>query len=94
VTGLRRVQVRVLGRVQGVGYRFFVQRVARELHLTGWVRNEADGSVVLEAQGTEAPLQELIRELRFGPSLAQVDDLRIDWLDPARQEPGFQVRFG
>ncbi len=93
-TGVRRVRVKVLGRVQGVGYRYFVQRVARDRRLTGWVKNEPDGNVTVEAQGSEDVLQDLLRELRFGPSLAQVDDLRVDWLEPARPEAGFQIRFG
>ncbi len=93
-TGVRRVRVKVLGRVQGVGYRYFVQRVARDRRLTGWVKNEPDGNVTVEAQGPEDVLQDLLRELRFGPSLAQVDDLRVDWLEPARPEAGFQIRFG
>lgn len=91
---MRRVWVRVSGRVQGVGYRYFVQRIARERHLTGFVKNEADGSVWVEAQGPEAVLKELLQELRFGPSFAQVDDLRVEWLDPVKAEAGFQIRFG
>ncbi len=94
VKGVRRFRVRVVGRVQGVGFRYFVQRAARERHLSGHVKNEPDGTVVVEAQGPEGMLQDLLHELRFGPSLARVDDLRIDWLDPIGTEPGFQIRFG
>ena len=49
--GRQRLRTCVRGQVQGVGYRYFVQRVARGLNLTGYVKNEPDGSVVVEAQG-------------------------------------------
>lgn len=91
---MRRVRVKVTGLVQGVGFRYFVQRAARERRLTGHVKNEPDGTVMVEAQGPEGMLQDLLHELRFGPSLAQVDDLRVDWLDPIGTEQGFQIRFG
>ena len=52
---------RFMGRVQGVGFRVFVQNVAQELGFTGWVKNMADGSVVMEAQGDEARFGELRR---------------------------------
>lgn len=50
---------RAVGRVQGVGFRFFVQQNAVELGLTGWVRNMDDGSVTMEMQGQEAPVAAL-----------------------------------
>jgi acylphosphatase len=83
----------VRGQVQGVGYRYFVQRVARGLNLTGYVKNEPDGSVVVEAQGQEAALLELLQELQFGTSAARVDQLKTDWLDAFKPESEFMIRF-
>ena len=65
----------VRGRVQGVGYRWYVEREARTLGLNGWVRNNFDGSVEVLAMGTREQLLELRRRLREGPRAARVDDV-------------------
>ncbi len=67
-----RVSVTVQGRVQGVGYRQFVRRVAERLQLTGWVRNHADGGVEALLEGDESCLIEALQELRRGPTRAKV----------------------
>lgn len=63
---------RVTGRVQGVGFRAFVRVRAAELGLTGWVRNEADGSVSAYAVGEPETLDRLSGYLRMGPRMAMV----------------------
>jgi acylphosphatase len=67
----RRFAVR--GRVQGVGFRWFVEREAHILGIAGWVRNNADGSVEVLAQGTRDQLSGLRSRLREGPRAARVD---------------------
>jgi acylphosphatase len=62
----------VRGRVQGVGYRYFVLRAAESLSLAGWARNLPDGSVEVVAEGGEAALEDLEGRLRAGPGLARV----------------------
>jgi acylphosphatase len=64
--------IRVQGKVQGVGYRAFVQQVAQALGVTGFVRNQPDGSVYLEAEGEEPILKILVERCKKGPSQAQV----------------------
>jgi acylphosphatase len=71
----KRWHITVSGRVQGVGFRYFTAGVAAEFDLTGWVRNAADGTVLVEAQGREKHLSRFCRRLRRGPSLARVDDV-------------------
>ena len=66
----------VSGTVQGVGFRFFAERVARRLHLAGWVRNLPDGSVEVYAVGEAASILEMEKELRQGPRMASVTDVR------------------
>lgn len=66
----------VSGRVQGVGFRWFVDHEARQLGLAGWVRNNFDGSVEVLAMGSEEQLAALSRKLRQGPRAARVDDVR------------------
>ena len=65
----------VRGRVQGVGFRWYVHREASELDLRGWVRNTEDGDVEVVAHGEEADLAELRASLRQGPRGARVDRL-------------------
>ncbi len=70
-TEARRFVVR--GRVQGVGFRWFVEREAHILGIAGWVRNNADGSVEVLAQGSRDQLSGLRSRLRDGPRAARVD---------------------
>jgi len=63
----------VRGRVQGVGFRWFVEREAHILSIAGWVRNNHDGSVEVLAQGTRDQLAGLRSRLREGPRAARVD---------------------
>lgn len=65
----------IRGRVQGVGFRDFSRRVARELGLRGWVRNRSDGTVEVLAEGEEDALETLRQELRRGPSRALVHEV-------------------
>lgn len=91
MSGKLRVKVEVYGRVQGVGYRFFVERAARERYLSGWVANAPDGSVKIEAQGPEEDIRALLKDLERGPGLAVVKKMKIDWLDSLPKEEGFDV---
>lgn len=65
----------VRGRVQGVGFRWFVEREASTIGVIGWVRNNYDGSVEVLATGTREQLNQLRRKLQEGPRAARVDDL-------------------
>jgi hydrogenase maturation protein HypF len=79
-----RVRIRVRGIVQGVGYRPFVWRLAQELALAGWVRNDAAG-VEIEAAGAAATIAELLDRLRHqAPPLARVDTVDVRQMDAAR----------
>jgi acylphosphatase len=65
----------VRGRVQGVGFRWFVEREAHTLGISGWVRNNPDSSVEVLAMGTAAQLNALQSKLRQGPRAARVDNV-------------------
>jgi acylphosphatase len=71
----------IRGRVQGVGFRWFVQREASELELRGWVRNTEDGDVEVVASGNAEDLNELRSNLRRGPRGARVDNVIEHYLD-------------
>ena len=70
-----RIHARVTGLVQGVGYRYFAFNAARRLNLTGWVRNCADGSVEVEAQGERTAIAQLLSQLKLGPRWSQVSSV-------------------
>jgi acylphosphatase len=71
----------IQGRVQGVGFRWFVHREASELELCGWVRNTEDGDVEVVASGTAEDLRELRASLKKGPRGSRVDRVLEHYLD-------------
>lgn len=79
------LHVAVRGRVQGVGFRWFVRERARRLGLVGWVRNQRDGSVEVAARGEAELLRMLEEALRDGPDGAYVTS--VDELPPSLDEP-------
>ena len=84
-------EVIVSGDVQGVGYRAFTQLVAKELGLSGWVRNLYDGRVQVEVEGPRAKVEELLARLQRGPSLAEVTDVSVTWKTPTGSVQGFTI---
>jgi acylphosphatase len=80
-----RVIVVINGCVQGVGFRWYVQRAATTLGLAGEVRNRTDGSVQIEAEGAREALERLVDTARHGPSSADVGQVDVTWSEgPAR----------
>jgi len=80
-----RLHALVEGTVQGVGFRYFVLTAAKELNLTGWVRNRYDGSVEVTAEGPRKDLETLTFFLRKGPRSSFVSGVSTDW-QPATGE--------
>lgn len=72
------VKFQVMGRVQGVGYRYFTLTVARKLKLCGYVQNEADGSVTGVAVGDKESLTQLGEYLQEGPPLSKVNQVQFE----------------
>lgn len=87
-----RLSVRVSGRVQGVGFRYFSQTVAHRLGADGWVRNEPDGSVCCEVQSDSATVEQFVAELRGGPRFSRVDEVDIESIEPLAKAVGFSIR--
>ncbi len=81
----------VKGKVQGVGYRDFVDGYAKDLELTGWVENKKNGSVELVLQGSPEALKECIEVLNEGSVLAEVDTITVDWRTPKKLFEDFSV---
>ncbi len=72
----KKLEATVIGRVQGVGYRFFVEHMANLLGVTGWVSNLPTGDVKVVAVGREDTIPDLLRSLREGPSMSRVDEVK------------------
>lgn len=87
--GARRFIVR--GRVQGVGFRWFVEREAHMLGIAGWVRNNSDGSVEVLAMGTRDQLLGLRSRLQQGPRAARVDDVEESESKPVEGLQSFRI---
>jgi acylphosphatase len=81
----------VRGRVQGVGFRWFVEREAHILKVAGWVRNNSDSTVEVLAQGTRDQLLGLRSRLREGPRAARVDDVEESEVEPIKGLSSFRI---
>ncbi len=79
------------GQVQGVGFRWHAKNAAAALGLTGWVRNEYDGSVTMEVQGTEDEIRRMIMEIQAGRYI-DVQDMDVKNIEPSEEERDFRVR--
>jgi acylphosphatase len=82
----------VSGRVQGVGFRWFVLEAASAEGITGWVRNVPDGSVEVVAEGDAEAIERFERAVRRGPGRARVDDVVTDVIPPTGRFPTFSAR--
>jgi acylphosphatase len=89
-----RLDATVMGRVQGVGFRWFVLDAARQLDVSGWVANEADGSVRCVAEGPRQALEDLLRALATGPLNSDVARVVPRWGPPAGITGLFEIRSG
>ncbi len=83
----------VHGRVQGVGFRYFVVEHASSLGLRGYARNARNGDVEVLAQGSRPALERLLTLLRQGPPAASVQDVQSTWRQPTEHIRGFHVRW-
>jgi len=89
-----RLDATLVGRVQGVGFRYFVLREAMELGLDGWVANWTDGSVRCVAEGPRERLESLLGRLREGPASAIVERVNEAWMPATGTLGPFSVRSG
>lgn len=88
----KRLEATVHGRVQGVGFRWFVRRSAARLGLVGWVANEPSGSVKVVVEGDTPAVDEMAAQLREGPPGAIVDRVEGQHVPPTGEFNGFEIR--
>ncbi len=90
---MKRLNIIVSGRVQGVGFRYFTQSIASSLGLTGWVKNLPNGQVEIEVQGDKELLNEFKKRISKGPSLARVDNIVEKEIPVQGGESTFSIRY-
>ena len=88
---IKSISIKLIGKVQGVGFRFYTQKTARELGVRGFVKNERDGSVYIEAEAENGIMDAFTEWVKKGPQWARVDKLAIQ--DKAVEGfTGFEIR--
>ncbi len=88
---MKRIKTRIYGIVQHVGFRKFVRRNAQELGITGWVKNNLDGTVEAIFEGEDGPISELIEKCKKGPLLAMVDKVEVIEEEPKKEFEEFLI---
>ena len=81
----------VKGFVQGVGFRYYVYHRGMQLGLSGYVKNLYNGDVEIEVEGDRSVIEELIKELRVGPRVADVRDVNVRWGTYRKKYSGFHI---
>ena len=83
----------ISGVVQGVGFRYYCYNRARNLGLTGWVKNNPDNTVSAQVEGDRSLIESLIAELRVGPQSAVVSDVNVEWIEFKEGFSDFKVTY-
>ncbi|MCR5678348.1 MAG: acylphosphatase [Agathobacter sp.] len=86
-----RKHIRVQGFVQGVGFRYRARQAADYVGVTGWVRNDADGAVTMEAQGTEEQIDTMLLMIQKG-AFVNIEQLEAKSIPLVEEEYGFEIR--
>ena len=86
-------EIKITGRVQGVGFRYFAHLKATEIGIKGWVKNSREGGVLIVAQGNENDLNTFIDYLQIGPTRARIDKISKYKMHTLNDFSGFEVRF-
>ncbi|MFW6189338.1 MAG: acylphosphatase [Planctomycetota bacterium] len=87
-----RAEVVIDGRVQGVFFRATTRQHARELNVTGWVRNRRDGRVEAVFEGRRSDVRKIVSWCHKGPNAARVESVDVDWKEPTGEFGSFRVR--
>ncbi len=90
---MKRVHLFISGRVQGVGFRYNTKKKARNLGVTGWVKNLPDGRVEVVAEGEDNELEDLIDFCNEGPMLASVKEVEVSEEDFKDEFSEFSIRY-
>ena len=90
---MKRLKLKIFGKVQGVTFRANTKRKAKNLGLRGWVRNSSDGTVEVVVEGDEKKLREFLKWAEEGPSPARVSKMKTNWLAPRKKFDSFSIKY-
>jgi len=85
--------IKVKGKVQGVGFRKYTKKIARKYHITGWIRNVADGTVEAEIQGENEHLDQVIKALHNGSSSSKVRSVEVKKMKGLKNYNSFKILY-
>lgn len=85
------ISAKVYGKVQGVGFRFYTQKTAREMGVNGFVKNERDGSVYIEAIASADIMEAFLQWVSSGPEWARVDEMNVQEI-PLKEYEAFSIK--
>jgi len=88
----KQVVLKIHGKVQGVFFRATSQAEARKLNLSGWVKNELDGTIRITAEGEDKDLKRFIEWCKYGPDNAEVEKVDVWWHEPTQHLTDFMVK--
>ncbi len=83
--------VKIIGRVQGVGFRYFIFQNAKRLNLLGTVRNHIDGSVEIEVEGKKNNIEILLEKIKIGPIESYIEEVQVEWKNYHNGYDGFKI---
>lgn len=91
---MKKIIASIKGKVQGIGYRYYVINCAQEIGICGYVRNKEDGSVEVIGEGDESSLQEFICQLHASEDpVIHVDDISVIWADSSQEFKTFGIHW-
>ncbi len=88
----KRLEARVYGYVQGVGYRYFIRYWARSLSLNGYARNDPEGTVSVVLEGPEEKLKKVLEHMRAGPPASRVSNVQYRFLEAQQEFSEFEIK--
>jgi acylphosphatase len=90
---IKTYEVLLSGRVQGVGFRYFVESIAGKYDIYGYVRNTYNNKVEVICQGEEDDIKQFIEEIKKGPTFSAVTDIKIDEVENSRKYSIFEIKY-
>ena len=88
-----RFRATIYGKVQGVGFRYFVLENSKIMNVTGWVRNRFNGTVEIVSEGKKSNLEEFLTVLNQGPPSSNVSEVEVEWLDASNEFSSFKIHM-
>ena len=90
---MKRIRITIRGKVQRVGFRYYIKTIAYKMGLDGWVKNTQEGDVEILVEGPERLLKEFVNYCKKGPALSKIEDVEVNDDFSAEKLRGFEILF-